>query len=99
MLWFSDFASGAMLRNVVDRAKVAAIKDELAGGPGGVGPQGIVAACRAEYRENEDLPNTTSPDDWARISGRRGASIVSVRSLVGERGRGPAAGSGAGEAK
>ena len=99
VLWFSDFASGAMLRNVVDRAKVAAIKDELAGGPGGVGPRGIVAACRAEYRENEDLPNTTSPDDWARISGRRGASIVSVRSLVGERGRGPATGSDAGEAK
>ncbi len=81
---FGDFASGAMLRNIVDRAKKAAIKDELAGGPGGVSRQGIIDACRAEYVENEDLPNTTNPDDWARISGRRGERIVFIRTLVGE---------------
>ncbi|GAA1393285.1 proteasome ATPase [Luteococcus peritonei] len=87
VLWFSDFASGAMVRNVVDRAKKAAIKDELAGGPGGVSREGIVAACRAEYTENEDLPNTTNPDDWARISGRKGERIVFIRSLVHQRAR------------
>ncbi len=84
VLMFGDFASGAMLRNIVDRAKKAAIKDELAGGPGGVSRQGIIDACRAEYVENEDLPNTTNPDDWARISGRRGERIVFIRTLVGE---------------
>lgn len=89
VLHFGDFASGAMLRNVVDRAKTAAIKDELAGGPGGVSREGIVEACRAEFVENEDLPNTSNPDDWARISGRRGERIVFLRSLVGS-GRGTA---------
>ncbi|MEL4356833.1 MULTISPECIES: proteasome ATPase [unclassified Luteococcus] len=83
-LWFGDFASGAMIRNIVDRAKKAAIKDELSGGPGGVSRQGIIDACRAEFVENEDLPNTTNPDDWARISGRRGERIVFIRTLVGE---------------
>ncbi|MGO4957768.1 proteasome ATPase [Luteococcus sp. Sow4_B9] len=84
-LWFGDFASGAMIRNIVDRAKKAAIKDELSGGPGGVSVAGIIAACRAEYEENEDLPNTSDPEDWARISGRRGERIVFMRSLVGSR--------------
>ncbi|WP_420175002.1 proteasome ATPase [Luteococcus sp. OSA5] len=84
VLWFGDFASGAMIRNIVDRAKKSAIKDELAGGSGGVSVQGIVDACRAEYVENEDLPNTTNPDDWARISGRRGERIVFLRTLVGQ---------------
>ncbi len=85
VLWFSDFASGAMVRNIVDRAKKAAIKDELAGGPGGVSEAGVRAACRAEYLENEDLPNTTNPDDWARISGRKGERITFIRTLVGSR--------------
>lgn len=84
VLMFGDFASGAMIRNIVDRAKKAAIKDELAGGPGGVSCAGIIEACRAEFVENEDLPNTTNPDDWARISGRRGERIVFIRTLVGD---------------
>ena len=83
VLYFGDFSSGAMLRNIVDRAKRLAIKDELAGGAGGVSRQGLLQAARDEFRENEDLPNTTNPDDWARISGRRGERISWVRSLVG----------------
>ncbi|WP_203566448.1 proteasome ATPase [Aestuariimicrobium ganziense] len=84
VLHFADFASGAMLRNVVDRAKKYAIKDELAGRGGGVSRTGLVAACREEFVENEDLPNTTNPDDWARISGRKGERIVFVQSLVSQ---------------
>lgn len=83
VLYFADFASGAMIRNVVDRAKKLAIKDELAGGPGGVSGVGVVQACRDEFWENEDLYNTTNPDDWARISGRKGERIVFIRTLVG----------------
>ena len=83
VLYFSDFASGAMLRNVVDRAKRFAIKDELTGGPGGVTRDGLLRAARDEFRENEDLPNTTNPDDWARLNGRRGERVVWVKSLVG----------------
>ncbi|MGA4668453.1 proteasome ATPase [Propionibacteriaceae bacterium Y1923] len=82
-LYFADFASGAMLRNIVDRAKRIAIKEELAGRAGGVSRAGLLQAARDEFRENEDLPNTTNPDDWARISGRRGRRISWVRSLVG----------------
>lgn len=82
VLFFSDFASGAMLRNIVDRAKRFAIKDELAGGRGGVSREGLLRAARDEFRENEDLPNTTNPDDWARVSGRRGEQIAWIRSLV-----------------
>lgn len=82
VLYFGDFSSGAMLRNIVDRAKRFAIKDELAGGAGGVSRAGLLQAARDEFRENEDLPNTTNPDDWARISGRRGMRISWVRSLV-----------------
>lgn len=83
VLYFADFASGAMLRNIVDRAKKAAIKHELAGGPGGVAVADLVRACRDEFAENEDLPNTTNPDDWARISGRKGERIAFLRTLVG----------------
>ncbi|MGD7731650.1 proteasome ATPase [Propionibacteriaceae bacterium G57] len=82
VLYFADFASGAMLRNIVDRAKRYAIKVELAGGGGGVTRDGLLRAARDEFHENEDLANLTSPDDWARISGRRGERIVWVRSLV-----------------
>ena len=82
VLYFADFVSGAMLRNVVDRAKKLAIKDELAGGGGGVSAAGLRAACRAEFDENEDLPNTTNPDDWSRIAGRRGERITFIRTLV-----------------
>ena len=82
VLYFGDFSSGAMLRNIIDRAKRFAIKDELVGGAGGVSRACLLQAARDEFRENEDLPNTTNPDDWARISGRRGMRISWVRSLV-----------------
>ncbi|MFH1330303.1 MAG: proteasome ATPase [Actinomycetota bacterium] len=82
-LFFRDFASGAMIENVVRRAKKAAIKREIAGGQRGVGTADLVEAVRQEFREHEDLPNTTNPDDWARISGKKGERIVYVRTLVG----------------
>jgi len=81
-LYFRDFASGAMIENVVRRAKKAAIKREIAGGARGVGVGDLLGAVRQEYREHEDLPNTTNPDDWARISGKKGERIVYVRTLV-----------------
>jgi proteasome-associated ATPase len=82
-LYFRDFASGAMIENVVRRSKQAAIKREIAGGKRGVGGTDLVDAVRQEFREHEDLPNTTNPDDWARISGKKGERIVYVRTLVG----------------
>ena len=82
-LYFRDFASGAMIENVVRRAKKAAIKREIDGGGRGVGTADLVEAVRQEFREHEDLPNTTNPDDWARISGKKGERIVYVRTLVG----------------
>ena len=83
VLYFADFASGAMIRNIVDRAKKLAIKAELAGRAGGVSAAGLRRACRDEFVENEDLPNTTNPDDWARISGRKGERIAFIRTLTG----------------
>ncbi|MGL5405516.1 MAG: proteasome ATPase [Propionibacteriaceae bacterium] len=83
ILYFKDFASGAMMNNIVAKAKKAAIKDELAHGKGGVSSYHLRQAIRAEFIENEDLPNTTNPDDWARISGKRGERIVHIRTLVG----------------
>ncbi|HCX84994.1 MAG TPA: proteasome ATPase [Micrococcales bacterium] len=82
VLYFKDFASGAMMRNIVDRAKKSAIKDVLAGAPRGVSVQHLLTAVTAEFHENEDLPNTTNPDDWARVSGRKGERIVFVRTIV-----------------
>jgi proteasome-associated ATPase len=81
-LHFRDFASGAMIENVVRRAKKAAIKREIGGGGRGVTAADLVEAVRQEFREHEDLPNTTNPDDWARISGKKGERIVYVRTLV-----------------
>ena len=72
-----------MIEYVDRRAKQAAIMSEMAGGHGGVGPGELVDAVRQEFREHEDLPNTTNPDDWARISGKKGERIVYVRTLVG----------------
>ena len=82
ILYFKDFNSGAMLQNVVDRAKKSAIKDYLDTGVKGVRVQHLLAACLDEFKENEDLPNTTNPDDWARISGKKGERIVFIRTLV-----------------
>ncbi|HMQ37437.1 MAG TPA: proteasome ATPase [Micropruina sp.] len=85
VLYVKDFVSGAMLANVVGRAKKAAIKEVLAGGPDGVRLEHLLSACADEIAENEDLPNTTNPDDWARISGRKGERITFMRTLRGGR--------------
>ena len=82
-LYFKDFASGAMIENIVRRAKKDAIKRQIAGGPIGVRPSDLKSAVKQEFREHEDLPNTTNPDDWAKISGKKGERIVYVRTLVG----------------
>jgi proteasome-associated ATPase len=89
-LYFKDFNSGAMIQNIVDRAKKMAIKDVLTIGQRGLRVTHLLAACVDEFRENEDLPNTTNPDDWARISGKKGERIVYIRTLVS--GKGPDAG-------
>ncbi len=82
VLYFKDFNSGAMLENIVRRAKKAAIKDLLADAGRGLRRQHLIDACATEFRENEDLPNTTNPDDWARISGKKGERIVFIRTLI-----------------
>ena len=82
ILYFKDFASGAMIENVVARAKKEAIKREIATGERGVRTQDLIEAIAQEFREHEDLPNTTNPDDWARISGKKGERIVYVRTLI-----------------
>jgi len=82
VLYFKDFNSGAMVQNIVDRAKKSAIKDFLANGQRGIRVEHVLAACVEEFRENEDLPNTTNPDDWARISGKKGERIVFIRTIV-----------------
>lgn len=83
VLHVGDFASGAMLANIAARAKKAAIKEVLDGGQRGVRRQHVLDAVRAEVEQNEDLPNTTNPDDWAKLSGRRGERIVFMRTLAG----------------
>ncbi|MGK4579875.1 proteasome ATPase [Kitasatospora sp. HPMI-4] len=82
VLYFKDFNSGAMIQNIVDRAKKMAIKDFLENGQRGLRVSHLLAACVDEFKENEDLPNTTNPDDWARISGKKGERIVFIRTLV-----------------
>jgi proteasome-associated ATPase len=90
VLYFKDFNSGAMIENIVSRAKKTAIKDQLATGDRGIRVQHLLAACVDEFRENEDLPNTTNPDDWARISGKKGERIVFIRTLIqGKKGSEP----------
>ncbi len=82
VLYFKDFNSGAMIQNIVDRAKKAAIKSVLETGQPGLRVQHLQDAIIDEFAENEDLPNTTNPDDWARISGKKGERIVYIRTLV-----------------
>ena len=82
IMYFRDFASGAMIENVVRRAKKLAIKREISGGDRGIVTTDLLASVRQEFKEHEDLPNTTNPDDWARISGKKGERIVFVRTLV-----------------
>ena len=82
VLYFKDFSSGAMLENIVSRAKKAAIKEYLSNNKKGIRVAHLISACLEEFRENEDLPNSTNPDDWARISGKKGERIVFLRTLV-----------------
>jgi proteasome-associated ATPase len=82
VLFFKDFSSGAMIENIVRRAKKDAIKREIAGGLGGLQITDLLAAIKQEFAEHEDLPNTTNPDDWAKISGKKGERIVYVRTLI-----------------
>ena len=88
ILFFRDFASGAMIENIVRRAKKLAIKRLLAGGEKGVAVGDLTSSIRQEFREHEDLPNTTNPDDWAKVSGRKGERIVFIRTLTHDDGAG-----------
>ncbi len=83
VLHFGDFVSGAMIESVVRRAKKIALKRLIAGGEKGLGTDDLAAAVREEFKENEDLPNTSNPDDWAKIAGKKGERIVSIKTLVG----------------
>jgi len=82
VLYFKDFNSGAMIQNIVDRAKKMAIKEVIEHDRPGLRVQHMLQACVDEFKENEDLPNTTNPDDWARISGKKGERIVFIRTLI-----------------
>jgi proteasome-associated ATPase len=82
VLYFRDFASGAMIENIVRRAKKLAIKRVLHGEERGIRLADLLESIKQEYKENEDLPNTTNPDDWAKISGKKGERIVYVRTVV-----------------
>ena len=81
VLYYKDFASGAMIENIVRRAKKSAIKRVIAGGSRGLTTSDLMQAVRDEFSENDDLPNTTNPDDWARISGKKGERIVFIRTI------------------
>ncbi|HEX6382941.1 MAG TPA: proteasome ATPase, partial [Acidimicrobiia bacterium] len=82
ILYFKDFSSGAMIENIVRRAKKLSIKRLIAGGEKGITAQDLVDSIRQEFKEHEDLPNTTNPDDWAKISGKKGERIVYIRTLI-----------------
>ena len=82
IFYFKDFASGAMIENIVARAKRQAVKRQIQTQVRGITLEDLVGSVRQEFKENEDLPNTTNPDDWARISGRKGERIINVRTLM-----------------
>jgi len=84
ILYFKDFSSGAMIENIVRRAKKLAIKRTIAGEGRGIRAADLLESIRQEYKEHEDLPNTTNPDDWAKISGKKGERIVYVRTLMAQ---------------
>jgi proteasome-associated ATPase len=84
ILYYKDFSSGAMIENIVRRAKKLAIKRVIGGGDRGVCTDDLLASIKQEYKEHEDLPNTTNPDDWAKISGKKGERIVFIRTLISE---------------
>jgi proteasome-associated ATPase len=83
-LYFKDFSSGAMIENIVRRAKKLSIKRTISGGERGISADDLLDSIKQEFREHEDLPNTTNPDDWAKISGKKGERIVYVRTIVNE---------------
>jgi proteasome-associated ATPase len=82
IFYFKDFSSGAMIENIVARAKRKAVKRMIDHGERGIKVSDMIDSVREEFKENEDLPNTTNPDDWARISGRKGERIINVRTLI-----------------
>jgi proteasome-associated ATPase len=84
VLYFKDFSSGAMIENIVRRAKKLSIKRTIAGESRGIRTADLLASIKQEYKEHEDLPNTTNPDDWAKISGRKGERIVYIRTLLSD---------------
>jgi proteasome-associated ATPase len=84
VLYFKDFSSGAMIESVVRRAKKLALKRYIQSGEKGIKLDDLLNAVREEFKENEDLPNTTNPDDWAKIAGKKGERIVYVKPLMGE---------------
>jgi proteasome-associated ATPase len=84
VMYFKDFSSGAMIENIVRRAKKRAIKRQIADGTRGIRTQDLLESIRQEYKEHEDLPNSTNPDDWAKISGKKGERIVFLRVLMSE---------------
>ncbi len=84
LLYFKDFSSGAMIENIVRRAKKLSIKRAIANGERGISTDDLLDSIKQEFREHEDLPNTTNPDDWAKISGKKGERIVYVRTIVNE---------------
>ncbi len=84
VLYFKDFSSGAMIESVVRRAKKLALKRYIGRGEKGIMADDLLTAVREEFKENEDLPNTTNPDDWAKIAGKKGERIVYVKPLMGE---------------
>ena len=84
VLYFKDFSSGAMIESIVRRAKKLALKRLIGGGPKGVVTDDLLDGVREEFKENEDLPNTSNPDDWAKIAGRKGERIVYVKVLTAD---------------
>ncbi|MEE8125415.1 MAG: proteasome ATPase [Nitrospirales bacterium] len=81
-IYFKDFSSGALIENIVSRAKKLSIKRTISGGDKGLKSEDLLRAIREEYKEQEDLPNTTHPDDWAKIAGKKGEKIIHVRTLT-----------------
>jgi len=84
IMYFKDFSSGAMIENIVRRSKKRAIKRAIADGSKGIRLEDLLASIKQEYKEHEDLPNTTNPDDWAKISGKKGERIIFIRTLISE---------------
>ena len=86
VLYFKDFASGALIEGIVSRAKKYAVKRAIAKEGRGLRSEDLIRAIREEFKEHEDLPNTTNPDDWAKISGKKGEKIVHLRTISGSPG-------------